>query len=698
MQHTFDSQVFEFEDTHFTQFNFHDNRSLLPQSPLPQSPLPQSNVGTLDLTLALGAAGEAAYQWDVASDKMGWSDNATEVLGCTASSLATGRDFANLLDTDNLTTRYETVLHSSAQDLGQGVSFQIEYLFRPEGRKNPASIWLEDTGRWQAGADGRAHTVFGTVRRIDARHARDQHLSNLGNADALTGAMNRTRLTEVLGEAIASTKKLGGNCCFVIAALGNLNQVNETYGFGVADEVIVAASQRLRQVMRQGDAIARFDTNKFGMILNDCDESNLLKALLRFEAALHDTMIETKSGPVWASLALGAVVLPKNGDNAAQAISHAEEAAGQAAQEAGHSKVIYQHSAARQSQQTRNTRWAFELSRSLANDGLQLAYQPIVDRKTHLPIFHEALMRIELSGDQQPMSTAQLMPMAETLGLAGAIDRSVFQRVIQSLNDHANLRLSMNVSGTTIADAHWSNQLFQCLASEAAAATRLTIEISEDTAIANFDATRRFMEKLREAGASVALDRFGQNHAAFRQLSTLPINILKLDGNLCRGLTVDSANEYLVKSVLGLSAKLNVKSVATWVESSQDAELLARWGADYLQGHHFGAPSHDTSWMAGHVPAQMPDVATPNKITALETAVVSAPTTAQLPDHFDVESVHHVATPPPQSKSDEPVSDQSPTLDFSAIDESIGRLRDALKGLSAVTHTRADEQSAVHAA
>jgi hypothetical protein len=132
-----------------------------------------------------------------------WSGHAARVLGCAVEAVQNGKSFAGMLDPDNMTSRYETVMRSQNRDTSSGVPFRIEYQFRSEGRKGTKSVWVEDQGCWFAGPDGRPQDVYGTVRRIDDRHSRDQHLNFLGNCDPLTGMMNRGRMTEVLGEAIS---------------------------------------------------------------------------------------------------------------------------------------------------------------------------------------------------------------------------------------------------------------------------------------------------------------------------------------------------------------------------------------------------------------------------------------------------------------------------------------------------------------
>jgi PAS domain-containing protein len=121
------------------------------------------------------ATGAAAYHWIIDNDEMVWSANVQEVLGVEPSQVATGRAFAALLDSENFTTRYDTVMGSGAMDDGGGVAFEIEYQFRPEGRTGLSCIWLEDHGKWFSRGEGRPSEVFGTVRRIDARHEPRPH-------------------------------------------------------------------------------------------------------------------------------------------------------------------------------------------------------------------------------------------------------------------------------------------------------------------------------------------------------------------------------------------------------------------------------------------------------------------------------------------------------------------------------------------
>src|SRR5262249_51676640 len=114
-----------------------------------------------DLGRIVGSIGEALYDWDVASDELMWSANVASVFaGTDIAGIASGRLYARLLDPDNMQTRFDAVMHSIHRDDGHGVPYQVEYclLLGPEPHHK---TWIEDTGRWFAGSDGRPARAHG---------------------------------------------------------------------------------------------------------------------------------------------------------------------------------------------------------------------------------------------------------------------------------------------------------------------------------------------------------------------------------------------------------------------------------------------------------------------------------------------------------------------------------------------------------
>jgi diguanylate cyclase (GGDEF)-like protein len=547
------------------------------------------------IRFAVFAAGEAAYHWIIETDEMFWSANAPALFGCSRDALATGRQFAAHLDADNLASRYDTVMRAKDADEGEGVPFQIEYLFRPDGRMGRRSLWVEDSGRWFGDEAGRPIEVFGIVRRIDDRHRRDQHLSFLGNCDPLTGMMNRGRMAEALSEAISAAEREGKTCGIVIAAINNLDVVNDSYGYEVADDVIIEVGRRLRQVVRTGDAIARYSGSKFGIILNNCGEGELEIASERFLTAARESVIETDSGPVWAMLSIGGLILPLHAPDANTAMARAEEALAEARKLPGDGFVAYKPSPRRLSERSLNARCAAEIVTCLKEDRFRLAFQPIVSAATGEAAMHEALLRMTDS-EGELIAAAHLIPIAEKLGLVRLIDRTVVQLAISTLLNHAEARLAFNISGITATDPRWCHQLIDMLAAHRGIMPRTTVEITESVALADLEETASFTKSLRDLGCTVAIDDFGSGYASFRNLRALNVDFLKLDGSFCDGVSRNKDNQYFVASFIDLARKFGIKTVAEWVQSPADAEFLRLAGIDLLQGNLFGSPSIELPW------------------------------------------------------------------------------------------------------
>jgi diguanylate cyclase (GGDEF)-like protein len=662
------------------------------------SPEPLATTG--DVVKAMESAGEATYRWIVATDEIFWSSNAKQVLGCSLRDVATGKRYASLLDADNLTSRYETIILSNAQDSGSGVPYAIEYCFKPEGRQGEKAIWLEDEGRWFAGRDGRPSEVFGVVRKINERHVRDQEMSFIGNCDPLTGMMNRGRMAVALGQAISVAQQDASKCAFALAAVNNLPLVNQAYGYEVADEVIVAIGERLREVTRTGDAIARYSGSKFGIILNNCSPKDLPAAVERFLAVVRDSVIETSKGPVWAMLSIGAICLPDHANDTATATARAEEALNEARHMPTDGCVIYAPSESRRNEQLLNARAAAEIVQCLKTDTFKLAFQPIADAKTGEITMYEALLRI-IDEAGEVITAGHLVPVAERLGLVRLIDRAVAQMTIAMLHSYPTARISMNISATTATDPRWHGQILEIINGNKQVANRLTIEITETVALNNIEETKSFVIALREAGCSVAIDDFGAGYTSFRNLRDLPIDIIKLDGAFCRDIRSNPDNEYFIRSLIDLAHKFNLKVVAEWVESASDAELLKQWGVDKLQGNYIGAAEVRAPWVNSQGASfELPDSAQrdASEPTPLQSAVLASEKVKETAPTYSVEVLVPAAVTETAevAKVPEPETSNTQVLELDDVDADIAKLRGTLTLLD--KYFRKDKGEAADAA
>ena len=127
-------------------------------------------------------------------------------------------------------------------------------------------------------------------------------------------------------------------------------------------------------------------------------------------------------------------------------------------------------------------------------------------------------------------------------------------------------------------------------------ADRLIVELTETAALHHFEENARFVSQLRELGVRVAIDDFGAGYTSFRNLQMLHVDTVKIDGSYVENLSASPENQVFVRTLVGLARSFNIKTVAEWVGSDDDAALLQNFGVDYFQGFHFGEPIMDPDW------------------------------------------------------------------------------------------------------
>ena len=545
---------------------------------------------------ALFVTKQVTYVWTVEDDVLTWSENLSEVLrGIDVAQANTGRGFASLLDRDNKQTRYDTVVGSKAVDAGDGIGYCIEYRIWPSGVGQGQPFWVEDTGHWYAGDGGKPAYALGTVRVIDERRIRDDKLNYLSERDPLTGFMNRVKLTSELMVAVRNAERSGDSYGFVLAAMDNLDVVNDAYGFEVADQVISAVGKRLKSAMRGDDLIGRYAGNKFGLILHNCSEYDIAVAAERFLDVVRGSVIKTEKGPVWATISLGGCLMAKYAKSVQEVMVRAEEALADAKRRPTDCFVQYKPSKRRASVRERNVSCAAEIVSALKQNQFVLAFQPIIDSRTREVHMYEGLLRL-LGEDDKALSAGHLLPVAEKLGLIRLIDRRVLEMGIATLEENPDLYLSLNISGITATDARWFEQIVDYISQHSAVAERLTLEITETVALFDLEEIVRFVARLRELGCRVAIDDFGAGYTSFRNLQLLNVDIVKLDGSFCESLSESPDNQYFVQTLVGMANRFDLEIVAEWVQSEEDARLLESWGVTLLQGNHFGEATLTPVW------------------------------------------------------------------------------------------------------
>ena len=539
----------------------------------------------LRLRLAAQAAGAASFDWDVRSGTITW-DGATDILPAHLD-CATAYAFI-----DGISPERRAALMAVLDARGPALaSFEADI----EIASAMGAVGFMMAGTRMSDADGVTLRLVGLMRDTTERSREVRRLSYLATRDELTGHLNRNALREELAAAIETAKAETRHCSFLVASIDRLAIINDSFGFDAGDEVIVGVGERLARTLRGTDIIGRTAGNKFGVILKNCSDREIVVVASRLRASVRANMVETCGGLVAATCSVGAVWLPQAASTSQEAMLRAEQALDKARTYGRDGFAVYQPAPQRETARLRQMQIADEVMLALKDNRLKLAYQPIVQARSRKVSHYECLLRM-IKPDGSVLTAGHFVPASEQMGIVHLVDRFALEATVAQLKANKGVTLAVNVSGTAASDPAWLQNFVEFVRTEQSVAKRLIVELTETAALHHFEENARFVSQLRELGVRVAIDDFGAGYTSFRNLQMLHVDTVKIDGSYVKDLSQSPENQVFVRTLVGLARSFDIKTVAEWVGSDDDAALLQNFGVDYFQGFHFGEPLMDPDW------------------------------------------------------------------------------------------------------
>ena len=546
--------------------------------------------------LPLRTLGDAVYRWDVPSGRMEWQHPVAAVWPLSSDDTGSTIEayLARLLPDDR--PARELAL---ARGLRERKPISCEFKMR---RGDGSVDWVEERIVPDVNGYGAVTTVSGVLRRITERKNREGELERLAYYDDLTGHVNRTHLRELLNSFFAQAPNVPRAGGFLLANIDNLGRVNEAYGYDVADQIIIAIGERVKEQLHPADCVGRAGGNQFAAIINDCDRASIAALAENILQSVRANIVETDAGAIGVTLSIGGVLIPEDAKDCNATFGCAEEAL-ERAKQAGRDRFdCYQASTERQRKRVKMLATGDKVMSALKDRRLRLAYQPIVAADTGETVMYESLMRM-LDDNGEVVPAAAFMPVVEKLGLVRLLDRRTLEMALEELTAAEDISLTVNISGITAMDANCMADLVAMVTEQVHVAPRLTFEITETAAIQDLEESAGFVKNIRDLGCSIALDDFGAGYTSFRHFKALAVDMVKLDGQFVRNLATSPENQLFVETLLNLANGFGLRTVAECIETAEDAAALRERGVDYLQGYFFGAPYLDRPWKSHTTPS-----------------------------------------------------------------------------------------------
>lgn len=182
------------------------------------------------------------------------------------------------------------------------------------------------------------------------------------------------------------------------------------------------------------------------------------------------------------------------------------------------------------------------------------------------------------------------------LGLIRLVDHRVLELAVAELAAAPNVQLSLNISPDTTMDPDWWTGIESLMQAHPGVGERLIVEITETVAIQDIDEIRGFITRLKRFGSRIAIDDFGAGYTSFRNLRKLGVDIVKIDGAFVQNIARSADDRAFVQTLIDLARRLQIKTVAEWVQDEEAAVMLREWGCDYIQGRLIGLASPQRPW------------------------------------------------------------------------------------------------------
>jgi diguanylate cyclase (GGDEF)-like protein/PAS domain S-box-containing protein len=413
--------------------------------------------------------------------------------------------------------------------------------------------------------------------------------------DHLTGLINRGQLEEHLQKAITAWHDHREPATLAFIDLGNLRTTNDAFGFEAGDALLQAVAEAFKIASASyGEAIAaRVESGRLALFLRQTTGSTALQFVHELLQKINAQRFAWGTRQISIETVAGIATLSEEITQAQQLFQEADSATQVAKQSGAGEIVVFDPEDPRIIERHGTKRWLPMLHEALENERLVLFSQLLHPLKPELPLGFEFLVRLH-DKNGQLIPPAHFLPTAEHYGLMPQIDRWVIRTALAWIDSQPQEAIqpfyNINISGQSLSDPAFVEDIAQLLDQRHKSGSQICFEVTESCMVNQTPTLLRFIKNARAIGCRFALDDFGTGFASYGQLKKLPVQMLKVDGQLVMGIGTDSVDRAMVKSIGEVAHAMSMVTVGEFVETQLTLDTLREIGIDYAQGYFLGRP------------------------------------------------------------------------------------------------------------
>jgi diguanylate cyclase (GGDEF)-like protein len=423
-------------------------------------------------------------------------------------------------------------------------------------------------------------------REMARRIAAERHARDLALQDALTGLPNRRLFDAELKAAVSAPPRSGGSHAVLLLDLNHFKGINDVFGHGVGDEVLINVAGRLRKAVRGGDLVARLGGDEFVVLAQQLSSPEEAASLARRILKELDIPIETGSSEHQIGAGIGIALVPQDGVLADEILRKADIALYRAKAEPISASCFYAEGM--DAHLRERDRFERELRIAVRTKSISLRYDPLVDMRSSEVIGFEAVPRWQhpTLGD---VDRHRFIAVAEDCGLMLELGDQLLRRACHDASQWpARIVLSYNLSPLELRDRTLGLRIMSILNESGLAPNRLEIELTECAMVRDLETTKEVLGALRDAGVRIALTDFGTGYSSLYHLGNFKFDKIKIDRSFVDNMDREPHTAALARALFGLGNGLGLELTADGVERPEQLVTLLQQGCQHAQGHLFG--------------------------------------------------------------------------------------------------------------
>jgi diguanylate cyclase (GGDEF)-like protein len=423
---------------------------------------------------------------------------------------------------------------------------------------------------------------------ITERRSAEARITHLARYDELTALPNRLNFRDEIERLLAVPHHADQLSALLFVDLDQFKQVNDTLGHPCGDQLLCAVADRLREMLRPEDFVARFGGDEFVVFQQNIKSSEDAAGLARRIVEHLSERYKIDNHLVEIGASVGIAMTSPQGVSADTLLKNADMALYRAKADGRGTFCFFRDEMA----QTVESRRILELDlrKALANEEFELFYQPLINLKSGRISTCEALLRWNhpVRGTVSPID---IIPVAEDMGLIVDLGRWILRKAcMECMKWPEGVNVAVNFSPQQFHQRDVLSEVRYALEVSGLPAHRLEIEITESSLLRNTQVTHDVLSQLRSLGVRISLDDFGTGYSSLSYLHNFPLQKVKIDRSFLEGIDTDRPLT-LLRGVARLSADLGMSVVVEGIETNEQLELISADGTvTEAQGYLFSRP------------------------------------------------------------------------------------------------------------